>query len=39
MLEQNERFPSALEAVFLVIALFVAEFVVAAALRDLRSLS
>jgi membrane protease YdiL (CAAX protease family) len=37
--EQNERFPSALEAVFLVIALFVAEYVVAAALRDLRSLS
>jgi len=37
--ERNPRFPSATEAVFLVVALFATEYVVAAALRDLRSLS
>src|SRR3954462_15354243 len=39
MREQNDNFPSGLEAVFLVIALFVAEYLVAAAFRDLRSFS
>jgi membrane protease YdiL (CAAX protease family) len=37
--ERNARFPSVTEALFLTVALFVAEFVVAAALRDLRGLS
>jgi len=37
--ERHRKFPSILEAVFLVIALFVAEYVVGAALRDLRPLS
>jgi membrane protease YdiL (CAAX protease family) len=37
--ERNDRFPSGLEAVFLVIALFVAEYLVATVFRDLRSFS
>src|ERR1044072_7567316 len=39
MREQNNDFPSGLEAVFLVIALFVAEYLVAVVFRDLRSFS
>ena len=37
--ERYARFPSAGEALFIVMALFAAEYVVAAALRDLRGLS
>ena len=37
--ERNGRFPSVVEALFLIVALFMAEYVVAAALRDLRGLS
>jgi membrane protease YdiL (CAAX protease family) len=37
--EQNDRFPSGLEAVFLVVALFVAEYLVAVVFRDLRTFS
>jgi len=39
MKQQNESLPSALEAIFLVIGLFVAEYVVRAALLDLRAVS
>lgn len=39
MKERNEHFPSALEAFFVVIALFVAEYVVGAALYDLKAFS
>jgi uncharacterized protein len=34
MRERNQRFPSALEAIFVVVALFAVEFVIAAAFRD-----
>ena len=37
--ERNGRFPSVTEAFFLIVALFAAEYVVGAALRDLRGLS
>jgi membrane protease YdiL (CAAX protease family) len=37
--ERHGRFPSVAEALFLIVALFAAEYVVAAALRDLRGLS
>jgi membrane protease YdiL (CAAX protease family) len=37
--ERHRKFPSIIEAAFLVIALFVAEYVVGAALRDFRPLS
>ena len=36
---KNEDFPSALEAIFLVIGLFAVEYIVSAALSDLRPLS
>lgn len=39
MTERNEGFPTAIEAVFLVIALFIAQYLVGAALFDLRFLS
>jgi hypothetical protein len=39
MNRQNETFPSAPEATLLVIALFVAEFLIGAALHDVQSLS
>ncbi len=39
MKEQNEEFPSILEAVFLVIGLFIAEYLISAILFDLRFLS
>ena len=34
MTEANQRFPSALESVFLIVALFGAEYLLGAALRD-----
>lgn len=39
MKEQNETFPSVVEAVFLVIGVFIAEYIVGAVLFDLRGLS
>ena len=39
MKQQSETFPSAIESIFLIIGLFIAEYLVAGLLYDLRSLS
>lgn len=39
MKQQNEAFPSAIEAILLVVGLFIAEYLLAALLHDLRPLS